>query len=127
MGVGDNVMRTLTAALALALLSATGVSTHAAPAIQRVIEMRKSLNVPLDWHFFLLNEAEWRDTSSPTHSAYSNLTYKSTFIREWYAKSATDSQLRQTIAHEMGHRICNCTDESKANFYQSKILTGEIQ
>ena len=118
-------MKNITASiLAIAILSTVTVQAapSVSPTLQRVIEIRKTLPVPADWHFFMSNEAEWRDAARPTHSAYSNLAYKSTFIREWYAMSATDEQLRHTIAHEMGHRICNCTDEATAEGIALQIL-----
>jgi hypothetical protein len=86
--------------------------------LQRVVAIRKTLPIPADWHFFMLSEAEWKNSKGQglgTHTAYSNLAYKTTFIRESYAISAQDSQFRHTIAHEMGHRICNCTNESTAD------------
>ena len=82
---------------------------------QRVVALRDILSIPADWHFFVLSEAEWSKATPATHTAYSNLSYKTTFLRESYVKSATDTQLQQTIAHEMGHRICQCTDEDEAN------------
>lgn len=81
----------------------------------RIVAIRKTLPVPADWHFFLLSEAEWNKQGLGTHSAYSNLAYKTTFVRESYAASAQDVKLRHTIAHEMGHRICGCTDENTAD------------
>jgi len=83
--------------------------------LQRIAEMRKTLPVPADWHFFLVTEADWRKIQLGTHSAYSNLAYKTTFIRESYVESVQDDKLRHTIAHEMGHARCQCTDESTAD------------
>jgi hypothetical protein len=93
-------------------------------AMQRIVSIRKTLPVPADWHFFTLSEAEWSKAAPGTHTAYSNLAYKTTFIRETYAESASDAALRQTIAHEMGHRICNCTDEPEANRVAAQITQG---
>jgi hypothetical protein len=106
----------------LALLSVPVAAAPKPTAMDRVIAIRKTLPVPANWHFFLVTEADWRKVQLGTHSAYSNLAYNTTFIRESYAISAQDDKLRHTIAHEMGHRICNCTDEGTADRIADQLI-----
>jgi hypothetical protein len=96
-------------------------------AMERVVAIRKTLPVPADWHFFMVSEADWRmrqGVARGTQTAYSDLGTNVTYLRESYAASAPDEKLRHTIAHEMGHRICNCTDESTADRIADQILTS---
>jgi hypothetical protein len=127
-----------TALLFLMLLAAT--ATQAGPDLvfqmgDRVRAAAKTLKgVPSDWRFLVVNDEQWRHMidkngldRGQAQSAVSNLEMHFTFIREGYAVRAPESELRQTIAHEMGHYLCQCTNEDKANSYQDKILRGEIQ
>lgn len=83
--------------------------------------------IPQGWQFVVLNESAWKSNphTHDSHTAYSLLDRQVTYIRETYAMTASDYQLRQTIAHEMGHFICDCKDEAKANFYRDRILKGQ--
>src|ERR1700730_4186777 len=124
-------MKTL---LTIALALLCSIATQAAPNLlveqgDRVRAIGKTLpGVPSDWHFMIVNEQTWQDIvrtkrswSNLGNSAASNLTAHLTFVREGYALRATDSDLRQILAHEMGHHLCGCQDENKANFYRDKI------
>lgn len=50
-----------------------------------------------------------------TDSAYTNLAMRQTHVNEDYLIYATEAQIRQTMAHEAGHLICECHSEAKAN------------
>lgn len=94
--------------------------------------MAKTLPVvPADWRFLVFDEVQWNrittDNGFKTRTAVSNLKAHITYVREAYAIAATDFELRQSLAHEMGHYLCGCTNEDKANSYQAKVLRGEIQ
>jgi hypothetical protein len=97
----------------------------------RAIAKTLGTNVPEDWHFIVVSETQWAAMVKENglhlgeaQSAISSLTGHFTFIREGYAVRATDYLLRQSLAHEMGHYQCGCTDENKANFYRDKILAN---
>ena len=126
-------MKNITAII-LTVAFLTTVPCNAAPNSlfeegDRVRSIAKTLpagTVPADWHFFIFNEAQWINRpGAGTHTAYSYLDSKHTYIRETYILRSTDEQLRHTIAHEMGHRICNCTDEATAEGIAAKILTQD--
>lgn len=129
-------MKNITASiLAIAILST--VPCYAAPNLlfeqgDRVRTMAKTLPVvPADWRFLVFDEVQWNrittDNGFKTRTAVSNLKAHITYVREAYAIAATDFELRQSLAHEMGHYLCGCTNEDKANSYQAKVLRGEIQ
>jgi hypothetical protein len=61
-----------------------------------------------------------------SHTAYSLLNRHVTYIRDTYVESAQDDKLRSTIAHEMGHQVCGCTDEATANHFQAIILKNNL-
>lgn len=97
--------------------------------IARVAAIRKTLAIPADWHFLLLNEPEWTRRAGValrTSTAYSDLDTHITFLREFYVMSAQDEKLRHTIAHEIGHYRCQCQDEATADRIADQ-LTSDSQ
>lgn len=50
-----------------------------------------------------------------TDSAYTILGFNQTYVNEDYLVYADDERVRQTLAHEAGHLICQCISEDKAN------------
>ena len=99
-------------------------------AMQRIADIRWSLPVPRGWHFVVLDEVKWNQMVSANglrgnrpQSAMSSLDGGFTYVREQYVDTAEYWRLRHTIAHEMGHRICNCTDEVTADKIADQILT----
>jgi hypothetical protein len=63
-----------------------------------------------------------------TDSAYTSLPSRQTHVNEDYLV-VDDSRVRQTLAHEAGHLICECHDEEKANeiAYQLQFYTQPRQ
>jgi len=115
--------------LIVALGLVCSIAATAAPLVTpeaRVNSTVESLGaaVPQGWQFVVMNEAAWRMNpyTHNSHTAYSLLDQHVTYIRETYVQSAQDDKLRSTIAHEMGHELCGCTDEATANHYQAVIL-----
>ena len=119
----------------LSVLFSFPVIANAAPNLlyhtgDRVRAVAKTLKgVPPDWRFLVVNDVQWKTIiekngldRSQAQSAVSNLAMHFTFVREGYAVRAPDNELRQTIAHEMGHYMCGCSNEDKANSEESKIL-----
>lgn len=110
------------------------IAAQAAPTLlveqgTRIRAIVKTLpGTPQDWRFIVLDEVQWKQIMSKSgtrlmsQTTISNLETHFTFIREGYAIAATDYKLRRSLAHEMGHRMCACQDEDKANFYQDQIL-----
>ena len=124
----------IAATITLALFVLLTVTVHASTNLLteqtlRISVIRKTLPaIPADWHFIVVSDDDWRhiiDKNGLNHgspqSAVSNLKNHITFVRAAYAMQAPDWELRKTIAHEMGHYLCGCTDENKANFFQDQI------
>ena len=92
----------------------------------RVHRLVASLNVqlPPDWHFITLNEVQWllAVKHHETDTAFSQLPLHLTYIREEYARDATDKRLLHTLAHEIGHYKCQCQDESTANKIADQLI-----
>lgn len=91
---------------------------------QRVAKLSATLPYPTGWRFSVVSEAAWAAVPviGKTDTAYSDLDRHVTYVRSSYAASASDDQLRRTLAHELGHWLCGCADESQANVWRNKLL-----
>ena len=127
-------MRSLLLAIFIVLTAQVAVAAPN-PQIEqggRVRAIAKTLSVPANWRFIVVDEIQWKSitqksgTTLESHSAVSNLKAGVTFIRVGYAAAATDYLLRRTIAHEMGHARCQCTNESTADRIADQ-LTQDLQ
>lgn len=71
------------------------------------------------WEIHIIPEGQFEENvhrlKANTISAYTFLPLDQTYINEGYLTYADDSTVRQTLAHEAGHMICQCASESKAN------------
>jgi len=90
----------------------------------RVLNFERSLNFsnqPMvsTWYITVLPKEEFEDNvrrlKVDTVSAYTFVGLGRTYINEDYLTWSTDEQIRQTIAHESGHLICECSSEERAN------------
>jgi len=90
----------------------------------RVARLAQSLDftkepMPSPWAITILSEDVFNENlhkfNIETDSAYTILEQQETFLNEYYLVYANDAHLKQTIAHEAGHLICECKSESKAN------------
>jgi hypothetical protein len=97
---------------------------------QRVIRLEQSLNftkVPMvsTWQViidpgdvFRENVRQMMDHHAIDHytdSAYTSLALRQTHMNEDYLTFTDDIRVRQTVAHEAGHLICECHSEEQAN------------
>lgn len=91
---------------------------------QRLERIEHSLNftkvpMPDTWNIHIISKEQFdeniRRWKVSTISAYTLIPLDQTYINEYYLTFAPDSMVRQTLAHEAGHMICNCASESKAN------------
>ena len=90
----------------------------------RLTRMESSLNFarqPMTntWEVIILPEDQFEKNvemwNLDTHSAYTYLPLRQTYINEAYLITAEDRRIRHTMAHEAGHLICECNSEQRAN------------
>jgi hypothetical protein len=90
----------------------------------RLTQMEQRLNFTREpmtstWEVIIIPGDEFRDNTRKfkvnTDTAYTILGLRQTYINEDYLVYGEDSQIRQTLAHEAGHLICQCVSEEKAN------------
>lgn len=90
----------------------------------RLTHIEQSLNftkVPMTstWEVIILPGDQFRENVKnlkvDTESAYTFLQLRQTYVNEDFLIYADDSRVRQMMAHEAGHLICECSSEEKAN------------
>jgi hypothetical protein len=90
----------------------------------RVSHIVKSLNftkepMPTPWIITIMSPEDFaqytREYNLPTKTAFTILQSQHTFLNEEILRFGYLPNVRQTIAHEAGHLICECASESRAN------------
>lgn len=90
----------------------------------RLTRLEQSLNftkVPMTstWQVTIIPGEDFRSRVSylklNTDSAYTFLQLRQTYVNEDFLVYADDPRIRQMMAHEAGHLICECSSEEKAN------------
>ncbi|PYU28878.1 MAG: hypothetical protein DMG32_01730 [Acidobacteria bacterium] len=91
-----------------------------------VQQMAESLKAPiLTWGILVLTEIEWQNLGAKrfhTESAFTIIASRHTFVREIYVRSHSATQIRRTLAHEVGHIMCDCMKESVADQAAATLL-----
>jgi|SRR4051812_19534239 hypothetical protein len=78
-----------------------------------------TLSYPNDWRILVAcSPVAWQNLLRAadvhgTHSAFTNLRKRTTVINADIFRRFS-SQYRRTLAHELGHILCNCSSEAKA-------------
>jgi hypothetical protein len=101
-----------------ATIHATGVPVSAcAPALAII----NKLDYPGDWKVMVVGEKLWKDGHFASELAVTDRAKHVTLIR---AQAFTDLHFtgryitpRHVLAHELGHIVCDCNDEWKAEQY----------
>lgn len=110
------LLPTICVAQETAKISVSG-SAYLRPMVQRIAE---GLDVPLpSWGIVILTDAQWAGTEQRfrTGSAFTIITSRHTFISERFIRHHSTAEIRHTLAHEVGHIICDCFDERIAETF----------
>lgn len=106
----------------------------------RIIRLEQSLNFTKEpmtntWQVIIDSGNVFRDNVQQmlehhtidhyTESAYTAFGLNQTHLNEDYLIYADDEKVRQTIAHEAGHLICECHSEEKANDIAYQLQFGK--
>ena len=73
-----------------------------------------------NWQINVVNEANWSqavrqyDVADKTRTAVTLFKQRYTVIRRLRLLEMTDGDVRDLLAHEAGHIVCQCSDESRA-------------
>ena len=106
-----------------ATIQAVGLlAASAAPVALAIVN---TLDYPADWHIYIAGEKQWADLMTkvdhPSQLAVTDRKQRITVIR---ALALTDPNVtgkyvtaHHVLAHELGHIVCNCNDEWKAEDY----------
>ena len=109
--------------LLLPLLLAAG------PAWGQARSIEKPFDVP-DWTIAVLTSQSWHAAMNQYGTIYGQtalpaftiLETRRTYLNPDYVKRLSTGQLRNILAHEAGHLLCNCSDEKKANRFADDLL-----
>lgn len=100
----------------------------------RIINLEQSLNfsrvaMTSMWRVTILSGNAFhyytKRLNIDTESAFTALPFQETYLNEDYLIYANDIRVRQTLAHEAGHLICECSSEAKANEIAYQIQFGK--
>jgi hypothetical protein len=76
----------------------------------------------------MLNEVEWvtmtRIYVTKAPLAFGNLQQRVTYVRASRAASISVLELRRLLAHELGHLVCACADQTRADEAADSILNA---
>lgn len=79
-----------------------------------------------DWKIFVVPADQWREGLSAKNAqtsigtCYTQLPFKFTYCRAEWVKGASVRQISHSLAHELGHIICNCDDERTAEAFANR-------
>jgi hypothetical protein len=79
-----------------------------------------------NWTIFVIPSDDWWAGLTPAlrkradGSCYSRLDTHITYCRMEWARTADSQQIARTLGHELGHLVCNCVDEHKAEAFADK-------
>lgn len=91
------------------------------------LTLRQADQIP-GWTIFVVTSPHFSDPLTKSQkkgvggTAYTVLETKTTYINSDYLQGATPEQLRRTLLHELGHLVCNCRDEAKAESFRLSSL-----
>jgi hypothetical protein len=100
----------------------------------RLIRMEQSLNfskVPMTstWQVTIIPGEDFKRRVEylklDTESAYTFLQLRQTYVNEDFLVYANDPRVRQMMAHEAGHLICECSSEEEANKIAYQLQFGK--
>jgi predicted SprT family Zn-dependent metalloprotease len=81
------------------------------------------------WQVTILPGEDFRSRANylkmNTDSAYTFLQLRQTYVNEDFLIYANDVRIRQMMAHEAGHLICECSSEEKANEIAYQLQFGK--
>ena len=100
--------------------------------LSNVHKIAQSLIPPIpNWNITVLPEQQWNEwmkmnpSAKATDITFSLMGANRTFIRQSFLKGKSDDQIRDQLAHEMGHLVSGSHDEdvankTKANYFKTK-------
>ena len=106
-----------------ATIQAVGLlAASAAPVALAIVN---TLDYPADWHIYIAGEKQWADLMTKVdHTSQLAVTDRKQRITVIRALALTDPNVtgkyvtaHHVLAHELGHIVCNCNDEWKAEDY----------
>lgn len=81
---------------------------------------------PVRWRWVILNESEWLTTlriyEARSPLAFGSLRQRVTYLRGLRVAPMSSLELKRLLAHELGHLICACADQSRADNAADAIL-----
>jgi hypothetical protein len=116
------ILATLCETSNAATIQAVGLPVaSAAPALAIV----NTLDYPADWHIYIAGEKQWADLMTKVdHTSQLAVTDRKQRITVIRALALADPNVtgkyvtaHHVLAHELGHIVCNCNDEWKAENY----------
>jgi hypothetical protein len=95
---------------------------------QTVLTIVNQLDFPADWKIYVAGEKQWAGLMDQVdHTSQLAVTDRQKHITVLRAAGVNDPNLtghyittKHVLAHELGHIVCNCDDEWKAENYAHK-------
>lgn len=116
----------------LAPLFANAATVNYTPAkcsaVQRTVDLLKTFRTPREWSVVVVcNPQAWehyraRFDSERTDAAFTLRSQRITLVNAAIYDTKPESLCLFILAHELGHLICACDEESKANKEAEKLL-----
>lgn len=86
---------------------------------------------PVRWRWVILNETAWMSTSriyqARSPLAFGSLLQRVTYLRGLRVAAMSSLELKRLLAHELGHLLCACTDQNRADDAAESILQKQYE